>query len=245
MIAFLELVDELEDGEVSLLFDVGEEYGGDGIRYVENEVDYHWETVIFGEPTELKLGVGHKGGYGGVINVTGLASHSGYPELGIDANSILIDVLTKLKNLDLPSDELLGNSSLNIGLIEGGVAGNVISPHASASLLFRVTGALDQFPSLVKQAIKETEYASHVDYVEYEFKEGPVFFEYQIPGFQSIVLGYGTNAFTLKKNKIPHKILYGPGTIHVAHGPNEHVTTDDLIEAVQGYKKLIKWSLEQ
>lgn len=244
-VAFLSLFESLEEGQVALLFDVGEEHGGDGIRWVEENIDYQWNTVIFGEPTELKLGVGHKGGFTGVVNVTGRASHSGYPELGIDANSILIDVLASIKAIEWPSDELLGPSTVNIGKLEGGVAANVISPHAEAHVLVRVSGELESLEGLINDAINSTGHGVHVEFGSSGFAHGPVFFDYKIPGFESIVLGYGTDAFALEKNAVKHKILYGPGTIHVAHGPEEHISTDELISAVQGYKDLIKWALEQ
>lgn len=242
--AFLELLDTLAEGGVSILFDVGEEAGGAGINYIEANIDYHWDTVIFGEPTELKLGVGHKGVYGGSLKVNGLAAHSGYPELGIDANGILIDILSNLRGIEWPSDELLGNTTLNIGVIEGGAAANVISANASAQLLFRVTNGIDLIDALVQDAIDRT---GHSDRVEFTgtHKLPPVYFDYNVEGFESIVLAYGTDAFGLAKNQIPHKLLYGPGTIHVAHSATEHISTDDLLEAVQGYKSLIKWALEQ
>jgi acetylornithine deacetylase len=242
-IAFLELLDEVKEGDVSLLFVVGEENGGDGFRYsVEETTHKNWESVIFGEPTENKLGVGHKGIYATVLNVTGLASHSGYPELGIDANKILIDVLHNLKSKSLPSDELLGNSTLNIGLFEGGFASNIISPTAHASLVYRVAGGLDKFLDIIQQAIEEVNATEHVS-LESRFGLDPVFFDYKVDGFESILLGYGTDAFSLNKSPVAHKFLYGPGTIHVAHSATEHVYTDDLLEAVDGYKRLIKHAL--
>lgn len=247
VISFLDLLEngDIKEGDLSLLFVVGEENGGHGMQYVNSNIDYHWETVIFGEPTENKLGVGHKGGYGGVLNVTGLASHSGYPELGINANTILVEFLSTLLSQKLPFDDLLGNSSLNIGEINGGVAANVIPDHAQAILSFRVASHLKFFQDLIPGLIKESKYRDRIEFFSTIGKgRGPVFFDYKIDGFESIVLGYGTDAFSLSRKQLKNKILYGPGSIHVAHGANEFVSTDDLIKAVEDYKKLVKYGLK-
>lgn len=243
VIAFLELSEEINDGDVSLLFTVGEETNGQGFRHsVANTTHKNWETVIIGEATEGKLGIVHKGVYHGTLRVTGLASHSGYPELGTDANLILIDVLHNLKKKELPSNELLGKSTINIGLIEGGVAGNIISPTATASLLFRVSSELEKFKGIVEESIKEQNLN---DYVKFNESLGlnPVFFDHEINGLETILLGYGTDAFSLHNTSVQHKFLYGPGTIHVAHSAVEHAYVNDLIEAVDGYKKILKHSI--
>ncbi|KAH0547856.1 hypothetical protein GP486_008403, partial [Trichoglossum hirsutum] len=138
---------EISEGDVALLFVVGEEkkdanrdrhlVGGDGMREA-NGLGLSWETVIFGEPTELKLASGHKGIVEFTLSAQGRASHSGYPELGINANSLILPALLALDKLDLPSSESLGKSTLNIGRIEGGVAGNVVPAFAKARGSVRV-----------------------------------------------------------------------------------------------------------
>lgn len=127
----------IADGDVALLFVVGEEVGGDGMQWA-NELGLAWETVIFGEPTEGKLAAGHKGVMGLEIRAKGKAGHSGYPELGRNANSMLIPALYALQTLELPWSEKYGNTTLNIGRMEGGVAGNVIAEDASATIAIRI-----------------------------------------------------------------------------------------------------------
>lgn len=125
------------DGDVALLFVVGEETGGDGMR-AANSLGLAWDTVIFGEPTKLKLASGHKGSMGLVITARGKAGHSGYPELGRNANSMLIRALYKLDGAKLPWSEKYGNTTLNIGRMEGGVASNVIAEEATAQVMIRI-----------------------------------------------------------------------------------------------------------
>jgi acetylornithine deacetylase len=137
------------EGDVAMLFVVGEETGGDGMR-AANELGLAWETVIFGEPTELKLASGHKGTVGVRIRAKGKAGHSGYPELGRNANSMLVKALYALDRLELPWSEKYGNTTLNIGVMEGGVAQNVIAEEAEAQLQIRIA---DGEPAVVEGVI--------------------------------------------------------------------------------------------
>jgi acetylornithine deacetylase len=143
--------------------------GGDGMRKANN-LGLSWETVIFGEPTELKLASGHKGYLGFTISVHGRASHSGYPDQGINANSLLLPALVALDKLALPSSKTLGNSTLNIVFIEGGVAANVIPAFAQAWGAVRIAaGSLMEVEDMMVQAVNRT----GVEGVKLEFKEGP------------------------------------------------------------------------
>lgn len=137
------------EGDVALLFVVGEEVGGEGMRKA-NDLGLKWDTVIFGEPTELKLATGHKGNLGVKIHAKGKAGHSGYPELGRNANGMLVPALYALMNADLPWSEKYGNTTLNLGRIEGGVAANVIAEDASAAIAIRIA---DGTPAAVKKII--------------------------------------------------------------------------------------------
>lgn len=145
------------EGDVSLLFVVGEEVGGDGMR-AANGLNLSWESVIFGEPTELKLVSGHKGIVSFSVKARGKSGHSGYPWLGENAISLLLPALLALENVDLPSSEKYGNSTLNLGRIEGGVATNVIAEEARADILIRVAeGSAEQTKGIVNETIKRVD----------------------------------------------------------------------------------------
>lgn len=147
---------EIGEGDAALLFVVGEEVSGDGMRKA-NELDLKWDTVIFGEPTELKLASGHKGNMGLELKAKGKAAHSGYPELGKSANNMLVPALYALQNVELPSSEMYGNTTLNIGRIEGGVAANVIAENASAIIAIRIAdGTPAEVEKIVRDAIQKT-----------------------------------------------------------------------------------------
>ncbi|KAH0542257.1 hypothetical protein FGG08_003379 [Glutinoglossum americanum] len=231
---------EIGEGDVAMLFVVGEETGGDGM-VVANNLGLSWETVIFGEPTELKLASGHKGILSFTVNAQGKAAHSGYPDLGINANSLLLPALVALDNLVLPSSKTLGDSTLNIGLIEGGVAANVIPAFAQARGMVRIAaGSPEEVKDTIVQAVNRT----GVEGVKLEFGAecyGPVHIDSDVEGFETIPVSYGTD--------IPHlhgdhkRYLYGPGSILVAHSDHEGLTVQDLQDAVRGYKKLVREAL--
>ncbi|MCJ1247462.1 hypothetical protein MMC30_004676 [Trapelia coarctata] len=233
--------DDIQDGDVALLFVIGEEVGGDGMRKV-NDLNLKWETAIFGEPTELKLASGHKGNLGFTIHAKGKAGHSGYPWLGESANSMLIPALAALDKLQLPSSEKYGNTTINIGRMEGGVAGNVIAETASAQVQLRLAaGTAQDAKKAVLEAVRKID-----DRLTFEFASvgyGPVYIDSDVEGFDTIVVNYGTDIPNLDGD---HKrYLYGPGNILVAHSDHEHLTVKDLEEAVEGYKKLITVALKQ
>ncbi|GMM47201.1 hypothetical protein DAPK24_037760 [Pichia kluyveri] len=247
VIAAKELIEEglVTIDELSLLFVFGEEVGGLGMRKSNdyfNKENVTWDSVIFGEPTENKLAAGHKGIYMADIEVFGLASHSGYPDVGIDADKILIEIMHELENYPWPSSELLNKTTINIGLMNGGTAGNVVSPYAKCSVLMRTAVDSDEIVPVVAEIVSKYEsYAKELKF-EVSVTDDPTSLDYQVKGFEKYIASYATDI-----PKLDHKgfkrYLYGPGSILVAHGDNEYVTADSLLEAVDGYKKLVLYSL--
>ncbi|EON65010.1 hypothetical protein W97_04245 [Coniosporium apollinis CBS 100218] len=239
---------------LSLLFVVGEETGGDGMRAFSNTLagsGHNYSTVIFGEPTEGKLASGHKGNLGFRVKVAGKAAHSGYPWLGVSANDVLIEALAILRKMAdgrrLPSSEKYGNTTLNIGTIEGGVAANVVAEKAEANIAVRVAGgtpadsrkAVEDALAGVKKAAEGR--GGRLEVVWGSEGYGPVDIDCDVKGFECITVNYGTDIPNLKGS---HKrYLYGPGSILVAHGPNEGLEVKELERAVIDYEKLIKASL--
>ena len=238
--------------DIGLVFVVGEERGGEGMRAFSNSklnsaADY--EAVIFGEPTELKLATGHKGIIMVRIIAHGKAAHSGYPWLGRSANSMIIPalmVMDRIGNIPeseggLPASEKYGNSTVNIGIMKGGLAANVVPEYAMAECAMRLAGGtIEQVKAIVGNAIKSAN-----DELEYEFSQGygTVDMDGDVDGFDEITVNYGTDVPNLEVKKGVKRYLYGPGSILVAHGKNEGLTVGDLEEAVEGYKKLVLHAL--
>lgn len=242
VIAYLDLVKQglIKEGDVAMLFVVGEETKGYGMREASASLGASWNATVFGEPTENKLGVGHKGIIVFEVSVVGKASHSGYPELGVSATEILVPILYKLQQLQLPQSDLLGPSTLNIGMIEGGVAFNVVPAQAKASIAVRVAADFDKAIEMLKGVVDGVEHVQPVSFYGTE----PQYLDYEVPGFESIVLAYTTDVPNLTV-PLQKRYLYGPGSIHVAHGSNEFIENKDLLDAVDGYKRLVQYVLEQ
>jgi acetylornithine deacetylase len=155
------------------------ETGGDGMKKA-NSLGLAWETVIFGEPTELKLASGHKGIMSVDISAKGKAGHSGYPELGRSANAMLIPSLAALLKVELPSSEKYGNTTLNIGLVEGGVAANVIPEDARAKIAIRVAGGTPE--TLEKMLLDAINSGGEELDVEIHYGYGPVSMDTDVDG---------------------------------------------------------------
>ena len=174
---------KISEGDVALLFVVGEERDGHGMK-AANDLGLTWESVVFGEPTELKLATGHKGGLAFTVSAKGKAGHSGYPELGRSAIDILVHGLSVLSQLELPGSERFGNTTLNVGQIQGGVAPNVIAQNASATVLVRVASEdLDGIKSRITKAILAASPWLEVDFLVYGI--GPVKIDSDIDGAYS------------------------------------------------------------
>ena len=251
IIALLSLQEELPPSAVSLLFVVGEETGGDGMRYFSANAPHSYDAVIFGEPTEGKLVCGHKGMLSFTIKVQGKAAHSGYPWLGVSANDVLAEALEKMLKLrqHLPWSEKYGNTTMNIGRVEGGVAANVVAEAAKAQFAVRlaagtptvVKGMIVSALQGVKARVEELGGSLEIEWGSEGYP--PVDINCDVKGFDKITVNYGTDIPNLKGTH--KKYLYGPGSIFVAHSDHEALKFEELERAVVDYKKLILVTLEK
>lgn len=213
---------------VGLVFVGGEERGSDGAK-AANRIAAKSRYLINGEPTDLRLGAATRGAFRVRLTAAGKAAHSGYPELGESAIDKLLDCLAALRAVKWPADPLLGETHFTIGLISGGVAPNVISPHAEAEVFFRTVGDHAAVRKILHQAV-----AGRVT-VE-EILELPAMRLHTVPGFDTAVFSYFSDVPFLSKWGTP--LLLGPGSIHVAHTDREHVAIDELNRAVDTYATL-------
>ncbi|HEY0553724.1 MAG TPA: M20/M25/M40 family metallo-hydrolase, partial [Thermoanaerobaculia bacterium] len=133
-----ELLDEGVRG-FGLLFVVGEETDSLGAQ-VANRQPRGARYLINGEPTENRLALGSKGYLYLRIEADGRAAHSAYPELGDSAVDKLLEVLARLRSLSLPTDPILGDTTINVGTLSGGRAPNVVADHARAEVTLRTVG---------------------------------------------------------------------------------------------------------
>jgi acetylornithine deacetylase len=215
---------------VALLFVVGEERGSDGARVANQQAPASVRHLVNGEPTENRLGAATRGVLRVRLHAQGRAAHSAFPELGDSAIDKLLDALMVIRGLQFPEDPLLGRTHHTVGVIEGGVAPNVVSAKASAEVLFRIVG--DAAP--VREALAVVEGLVSIEHV----LEVPAVRLQTLPGFETAVFAYTTDVPLLTNWGAP--LLIGPGSIHVAHTDEEHVLIDELQHAVELYEKLAR-----
>ena len=177
------------DGEkrIELLFVVGEEKGSDGAR-AANNLGSKSRYLINGEPTESKLASGAKGSLRATIRTRGREAHSAYPHLGKSAIEPLIELLPTLRKLPLPSDPVLGETTVNIGTIKGGTEANIIPAHAEAEIMFRLVSDVAPIKKMIIDWAKghaDVEFGSHIPAQKFAtvpgFETGPVAYTSDIP----------------------------------------------------------------
>lgn len=213
-----------------LLFVVGEERNSAG-AYEAARQPRGSRFIINGEPTSNKLALGSKGALRYELVAKGRMAHSAYPELGESAIEKLLDALEPIRKMPLPVDPILGPSTLNIGVIAGGRAPNVIPDHAQAEVFIRLVDNGESTRAALVQAVG--------DKVELrEVLMTPAVHMASLPGFETMVVSYTTDIPSFGQSW-GRPLLLGPGTIHVAHTSEEHVAKKELLEAVQIYKNLV------
>jgi len=214
-----------------LLFVVGEERNSAG-ALAAAKVPRGTRYIICGEPTENRLAVASKGVLRYEIIAHGRMAHSAYPQLGESAIEKLLDVLEELRRIPMPTDNLLGPSTLNIGILEGGRAPNVIPDFARAEILIRLVGD----PSPLRQAVDRI-CTSRVDAKEVLCI--PAVRVASLNGYPTTIAAFTTD-FPAFGDAWGKPFLIGPGSIHVAHTSEERVAKQDLRDAVEIYTRLVR-----
>lgn len=228
MVAAGERLVQAGERRIGLLFVVGEENGSDGALAAER-LEPKGRFLINGEPTENRLSIGQKGSLRIDLEAEGRAAHSAYPDEGQSAIDPLLDTLERIRRIPLPSDSLLGPSTLNIGTIQGGVAPNVIPPSARAQVHFRTVGPTGELKRSIDAAL------------------GPgvvITGSVEIPAYKSAAPDGWDTTFVAFASDLPFLGAWGrgyqlgPGSIRVAHTNEERIRKADLLRGVDLYVKL-------
>jgi acetylornithine deacetylase len=232
---------------LGLLFVLGEEIGGEGMKafatYAKNVT---FRAAIFGEPTEGKLASGHKGSMGVTLEIKGKAAHSAYPWLGISAINYVADSIVALNALEpyLPAGELLGASTLNVGRISGGLASNIVPENVNASISIRVAeGSPDDIRVLVEEVLapikrRAVSAGATFNLTVSSSAYGPIILDTDVPDLEVAPVFYGTDIPSLPQVK--KKYLYGTGSIQIAHTALEELNQDELVTAAESYIKILQ-----
>jgi acetylornithine deacetylase len=229
MVTAAERLAQQGERRIGLLFLVGEENGSDGARAAA-DLGPRGRFLINGEPTENRLSIGQKGSMRVDLEATGRAAHSAYPEEGVSAIAALLDTIERIRRMPLSVDPLLGPSTLNLGLIRGGVAPNVIPPAASAQLLIRTVEPSGPLKESIRALLSPG--VSVTFPVELPFYKGG-----SVPsGWDTTVVSYASDLPFL--STWGERYQLGPGSIRVAHTSHEHIRKADLLRGVDLYVRL-------
>ncbi len=215
---------------VGLMFVVGEERDSAGAK-VANTQPRGSRFLINGEPTDNRLALASKGCLRVELFAEGKMAHSAYPELGESAIDKLVAALHDIQALPLPVVEGIGDSTLNVGLISGGRAPNVIADAAEAHLLIRLVGPSDQTRAAIVKAAAgrcRVEFSLELPFVQMR----------RVGSLPTMVAKFTTDIPSLTAWGEP--FLLGPGSIHVAHTPDEKISKKELLEAVELYVQLAR-----
>ena len=224
-------LDEAGLGEqVGFLLVVGEE-----VDHIGAKTAKRWglspQRIILAEPTRNQVVAAQKGMIKLDVCAHGKAAHSAYPQRGDSALHRAIDALHDMLHASWPEHEVLGPTTLNVGMLHGGVAHNVFAPEATGSVLIRtVAPTADYVPTI--QALTR----AHRVEAPIEVENDPVFFE---PPSDEVTCTVSFNTDATYLGPIAPVWLVGPGDIEVAHTDHEHITLQDILEGADLYERLL------
>jgi len=220
------------DGQnsIGMLFTVDEELSSLGAQKAnQHPIARECRFLINGEPTDNRLATGTKGSLRLIITTEGRAAHSAYPEAGDSAIEKLLDILQDIRGCQWPRDEFFGDTTCNIGVLNGGTRPNVIPDHARAELQIRLATDIEAVKEQVERAV-----AGRAQ-VEYASAHNPVRL-FSVPGFDDCVVRFTTDVPYLSNWGKP--LLLGPGSILDAHTEHERIAKSELKRAIDLYVKL-------
>lgn len=236
----------------SLICSVDEE---DFMRGSEAAIDAGWvgsrEWVLDTEPTDGQIQVAHKGRTWFEIEMTGVTAHASQPWKGADAVAAMAEAVCALRHAfaALPVHDELGPSTITFGQIEGGYRPYVVPDHAKVWVDMRLTPPTDTAAAtrMVEQAIAGAEAAvpgCHGSYTvtgdrpAIERDPGsPLLAALKratddVTGAETTVgffTGYTDTAVIAGKTGNRNCMSYGPGSLALAHKPNEYVPHADIV----------------
>ena len=239
-----------------LLLLAGEETGSYGAKaFREQHPGTEW--VVVGEPTDNCMASASKGTKSFEVTFEGKAFHSGYPQYGLSAVEMFNDFVNALRSIVFPSDPVLGDTTWNIGRLVSDNPQNIISDRLTCRVYFRTTFESDEMVCNVMKNIagenarlrfgrrkvqdgsdivaKDVALWQKMMSVKAFGGDSPTRYE-TIEGFPVKPVSFGSDAPQLTNFK--RKILCGPGSILVAHRPEEQIALVDLDTAIENYVRM-------
>jgi acetylornithine deacetylase len=230
MLAAADRLAQAGEARVDVLLVVGEEKGSDGAR-AANRLTSTSLFLVNGEPTESKLAAGCKGSQRVMVRIRGREAHSAYPHLGQSAIEPMLALLPTLSALPFPTDPVLGATTYNIGTIRGGTEANVIPGFCESEVMFRIVSEVAPVRAALEQwaaGRAELEWGSHIPAQKF----------HTIPGFDVVPVSYTSDIPLLDRWGTP--LLFGPGSISVAHTTGEYIDVAELQASVDAYERIVR-----
>lgn len=252
----------LPERPLKLILTVDEE---DFMRGIEAAIDAGWvgerDWLLDTEPTDGKVRVAHKGRLWFEFHAEGVTAHASTPWRGADAVAAMAQAIVSLRTsvLALPEHHELGRTTITFGQIEGGYRPYVVPdqcrcwvdvrhvPPASSQLL---KGLADEACRTAMEAVPGTDVTYTVTGdrppVERDPESGLVSAleraAEQVTGAAApidVFTGYTDTAVCAGLNGNREIASYGPGSLEVAHKPDEHVPVQDLQRVAGVFKRLV------
>ena len=246
--------------DFALLLLAGEETGSFGAKAFTGDCGGRipdGAVIIVGEPTDNCMASASKGTKSFEVTFTGTPFHSGYPQYGISAVEMFGDFLNALRSIVFPYDEVLGDTTWNIGRLSSDNPQNILSDKLTCRVYFRTTFSSDEMVCNVMKNM--TGPGARLRFGRRQAQDGsdmvakdvapwqkcmsvkafggdaPTRYDV-LDGFQTKPVAFGSDAPQLKC--FDRKILCGPGSILVAHRDEEHVLMSDIEKAVGNYVRI-------
>ncbi len=222
--------------DIGLLYTIDEEQSSTGAKEAnKHAIASKCQYLINGEPTDNDLAIGSKGAFRVLVKTKGKAAHSAYPEEGDSAIEKLLDILAEVRETEFPNDEFFGETTCNIGTLNGGLKINIVPAYAEAGMLIRLTTPMEIIKEILEKIIGTR---GELEITSFSLPVKMM----SVEGFKQKVVRFTTD--------IPHltnwgqPLLLGAGSILVAHTKDEFVLKKDLEEAVGLYVNLVKKLLQ-
>jgi acetylornithine deacetylase len=214
--------------DFAYLFVVGEETDSIGAKMASKEfAGIGSEYVIVGEPTESTFARSSKGALTCFVRFEGTAGHSAYPERGDSAINKMVAAIAEINATHWGSDDDLGETTVNVGVVRGGEKPNVIPAEAECQMIFRTVTHPDEVQAKLQSIVTR-----HGGTITVSRGNPPQFMK--VPdGTPSRVVAFNTDVPHL--GALGQPLLFGPGSILDAHGANEKIGKRELLESVKTY----------
>ncbi len=218
--------------EFGFLLVVGEETDSIGAKAANVAfADLGSQYIVVGEPTESKFARASKGALTCHVRFKGVAAHSAYPHLGESAINRMVAAIAEINSTDWGTHDVLGKTTVNVGVVRGGERPNIIPAEAECEMIFRLVTTPDDVQH--KLAILVANHDGRITLA----RGNPPQFMVVPEGAPSHVVAFNTDVpwlFNLGK-----PLLFGPGSILDAHGANEKISKRDLLDAVVTYEEMV------